>query len=159
MASTITWLALIATGGLVLTGSPAAAAGPAPAATCGTTPTVTAAPATDYDQAFNAYGDTSGAWSGADSTYSVALPGDRELWAFSDTLIGNVNAGGSGQGGSRPSDTPFVNNSFVVTNHGQFQTVIGGTPTAPAANATPTDPDAWYWSGDPTMAGQYLEVP
>src|SRR5690348_12128715 len=46
-----------------------------------------AAPATAYDRAFNHYGDTGGQWSGADSTYSAALPGDRELWSFSDTLV------------------------------------------------------------------------
>lgn len=120
-----------------------------------TPPQVTAsAPASAYDDAFNHYGDTGGQWSGADSTFSARLPGGRELWSFSDTLIGPVNADGS-----RPADTPFVNNSFVVTDHGRFSTVIGGSAQAPAANAVPDDPSAWYWSGDPTVSGQYLEVP
>lgn len=120
---------------------------------CGFAAGATAAPATGYDEAVNHYGDTSGLWSGADSTYSAQLPGGRELWSFSDTLIGNVTDG------SRPSTTPFVNNSFVVDDHGQLSTVIGGTAAAPASLAAPTDPDAWYWSGDPTVSGDYLEVP
>ncbi len=112
------------------------------------------APASTYDAAFNRYGNTSGLWSGADSTYSARLPGGRELWSFSDTLIGAVNPDGS-----RSPSTPFVNNSFVVTDRGRFSTVIGGSADAPAANAAPTDPSAWYWSGDPTVTGRYLEVP
>ena len=145
-------------------GNQAAAAAAAPtggaripsAGQCSTdgTPSVGAAPANDYDAAFNHYGDTSGLWSGADSTYSARLPGGRELWSFSDTLIGPVEPDGS-----RPSDTPFVNNSFVVTKHGRFETVIGGTSQAPRSIAAPADPSAWYWSGDPTVTGRYLEVP
>ena len=120
-----------------------------------TVPQVSAsAPASTYDTAFNQYGNTSGLWSGADSTYSTQLPGGRELWSFSDTLIGAVNADGS-----RSPNTPFVNNSFVVTDRGRFSTVIGGSADAPAANAAPADSSAWYWSGDPTVTGRYLEVP
>lgn len=118
------------------------------------TPTVTAARATGYDAAFNHYGNTSGLWSGADSTFSARLPGHNELWSFSDTLIGPVNSDGS-----RSSDTPFVNNSFVVTRNGAFRTVINGSADAPQSVAAPDDPNAWYWSGDPTVAGRYLEVP
>jgi hypothetical protein len=152
-------LAAAVTVSSVMTGASPAQAGPAPsggAASCDptSTPMVTSRPATDYDAAFDRYGNTSGLWSGADSTYSAALPGDRELWSFSDTLIGNVNPDGS-----RPADTPFVNNSFVVTHQGAFRTVINGTADAPQSVAAPADPNAWYWSGDPTVSGNYLEVP
>jgi hypothetical protein len=34
-------------------------------------------------------------WVGGDATYSTALPGGREAFVFSDTLIGTANAGGS----------------------------------------------------------------
>ncbi|NUR52179.1 MAG: DUF4185 domain-containing protein, partial [Hamadaea sp.] len=37
-------------------------------------------------QAFTAYGICGRGWTGADSTYSVRLPGDRQLWLFSDTF-------------------------------------------------------------------------
>lgn len=156
-------LAAVALAALGVAGQVGAGAGPAQArgahqaARCdpGQAPQVTAAgPAVSYDTAFNSYGDTSGQWSGADSTYSTALPGDRELWSFSDTLVGAVDADGS-----RPADTPFVNNSFVITRHGQFRSVIGGTPSAPTSLVAPSDPNAWYWSGDPTVSGRNLEIP
>lgn len=153
LAATFTLLA----GALVAAaGTASAAASPAPAAACDPAAprAVTAAPATDYDRAFNNYGNTSGAWSGADSTYSTRLPGDRELWAFSDTLIGPVNPDGS-----RSPQTPFVNNSFVVTKHGHFETVINGTPADPASVVTPSEPGAWAWSGDPIVSGRILEIP
>lgn len=127
------------------------------AAHCASTPqpqVVSAASATSYDGAFDHYADTGGAWSGADSTYSTRLPGNRELWSFSDTLVGPVNADGS-----RPDTTPFVNNSFVITSRGSFSSVIGGTPDAPVSVAAPSDPTAWLWSADPTVSGRYLEVP
>jgi hypothetical protein len=139
-------------------GAVSAAARPAPPGSAGcdasAARTVTSAPAADYDRAFNTYGDTSGAWSGADSTYSTELPGDRELWSFSDTLIGPVAADGS-----RSPDTPFVNNSFVVTRHGRFQTVIGGTPADPKSVVAPAAENAWYWSGDPIVSGRILQIP
>jgi hypothetical protein len=116
--------------------------------------TVSSAPASAYDAAFNSYGDTSGAWSGADSTYSAALPGGRELWAFSDTLVGPVNADGS-----RSPETPFVNNSFVITKHGRFDTVVNGTLSEPRSVVAPADPDAWYWSGDPIVSGSRMQIP
>src|SRR6266516_1564947 len=67
---------------------------------------------------FTSYGNDnsrSDDWTGADSTYSVRLPGGSEAWLFSDTFLGTVNADGSRppvieEGGT----TPFVNNSFVV---------------------------------------------
>jgi hypothetical protein len=141
----------------VLAGQPAQAVPGDGAGQCANTAqpqVVSAVPATSYDDAFGHYADTSDAWSGADSTYSTQLPGNRELWSFSDTLVGSVNPDGS-----RPASTPFVNNSFVVTSRGSFSSVIGGTPGAPASLAAPSDPTAWLWSADPTVSGRYLEVP
>lgn len=145
---------LAALAGAVAIAAPAAAADETAPSCSATPPQVTSAPASDYDAAFTDYGDTGGHWSGADSTYSAQLPDGRELWAFSDTLIGTVNPDGS-----RPASTPFVNNSFVLTRHGAFSTVIGGTPDAPEANAVPDDANAWLWTGDPTLSGDFLEVP
>lgn len=38
------------------------------------------------------------AWTGGDGGLSAALPGDRNLWLFGDTLIGSVDANGSRTG-------------------------------------------------------------
>jgi hypothetical protein len=72
-----------------------------------------AAPLADQGQRltamFNDYGNTSGRWSGGDSTVSVALPDGRTAWIFSDTMLGTVNADFT-----RPRTSPMINNSLVV---------------------------------------------
>src|SRR4051812_40307123 len=85
---------------------------PAGASTCGAVQTNWTAQATPHaapEGLLNAYSDTGKGWTGADSTYSVPLPGGRTAWVFSDTFLGPVNPDGS-----RPTTTPFVNNSFVI---------------------------------------------
>jgi hypothetical protein len=96
--------------------------------------------------AFTAYGNSGQGWTGADSTYSVKLPGDREVWMFSDTFLGMVNPDGS-----RPTDSPIVNNTFVVERGGAMTTIHGGTAAEPAAILSPEQPDSWFWLG-----GSYL---
>ena len=78
-------------------------------ATVRTTWKATAQPHAAPEALFNAYSDTGKGWTGADSTYSVRLPGGRTAWIFSDTFLGPVNPDGS-----RPTTTPFINNSFMV---------------------------------------------
>jgi hypothetical protein len=80
-------------------------------------------------------------WTGADSTYSVRLRGKR-VWIFSDTFLGPVNADGS-----RPTDAPFLNNSFVVQRGSRLSTVTGGTPEQPESLVGPTEDGAWWWFG------------
>ncbi|MGH7912190.1 MAG: DUF5005 domain-containing protein [Candidatus Dormibacteraceae bacterium] len=111
------------------------------------------APDSGLQNLFDTYGNTGGGWTGADSTYSAALPGGRDAWIFSDTFLGTVNADGS-----RPAGAPFIHNSIVVQQRGQLRTVSGGTPQLPQSlfgptpSGPPTDPSTqnadWYWSGD-----------
>ncbi|WP_329004356.1 DUF4185 domain-containing protein [Kribbella sp. NBC_00709] len=102
----------------------------------------------------NSYSNTGKGWTGADSTYSVALPGGRTAWIFSDTFLGPVNPDGS-----RPTTTPFVNNSIVVQHGSQLKTVTGGTATNPTAIIPPPS-DGWYWIGaaQTSHAGRDLDV-
>lgn len=112
---------------------------------------------------FDAYGNTGGGWTGADSTYSAPLPGGRDAWLFSDTFLGTVNADGS-----RPAASPFIHNSIVVQDGAQLNTITGGTPQDPQSNfgptptGPPTDPSAqnpdWYWSGDGIFEDGVLRV-
>lgn len=95
---------------------------------------------------FAAYGDSGDGWTGGDSTYSVALEDGRTVWIFSDTFLGPV-----ADDGTRPEETPFLNNSFIVDDAGSFQTMHGldeqGDPTGLVP--PPTDePEGWYWVGD-----------
>ncbi|WP_113701523.1 DUF4185 domain-containing protein [Nonomuraea lactucae] len=98
-------------------------------------------------------------WTGADGTYSLRLPSGRELWIFSDTFLGKVNADGSrppvvGEGG----DTVFLNNSFAVEDGGRLSTIHDGTEADPKAVMPPRDRNHWYWAGDGTVAGGVVEV-
>lgn len=105
---------------------------------------------------FEHYGDTGGRWTGADSAYSVKLPGDRIAWLYSDTFLGTVNPDHS-----RPADSPFVHNSIVVERHGTMTTYTGGTAAAPASLVTVPAGDEqqdWYWFGDGTVEGHHLRV-
>src|SRR4051812_6166597 len=103
---------------------------------------------------FERYGDSSGAWSGADNTASVALPDGRVVWLFSDTYLGRVDAGHT-----RPRDTPFIRNTIVVQQGGQaVRTLHGGTDAHPAALVTPTQAGQYYWAQAGFVAGDKLHV-
>jgi hypothetical protein len=118
---------------------------------CATAPTVaSAAPDPAYTHLFNGYSDSGKGWTGADSTYSVRIPGGRDVWLFSDTLLGPVNPDGT-----RPKTAPFINNSFVVQRGSQLTTVHGGTADNPQANADPPGDNTqnWWWSGDGVVGG------
>jgi hypothetical protein len=126
-------------------------------------PTVAAtAKDTTMDSMFSDYADDVASrdhWTGADGTYSAALPGHKELWIFSDTFLGTVNPDGSrspviSDGGT----TPFINNSFVEqpdgdTNYMDLTTIHGGTTADPTALMPPPDASHWYWAGDAITTG------
>ncbi|WP_405062910.1 DUF4185 domain-containing protein [Kribbella sp. NBC_01505] len=116
--------------------------------------TAQATPHAAPESLLNAYSNTGKGWTGADSTYSVALPGGRTAWIFSDTFLGPVNPDGS-----RPTTTPFLNNSFVVQQGQTLKTVTGGTASNPTA-LVPPPANGWYWFGaaQTSDAGRKLDV-
>src|SRR5690349_10641905 len=90
---------------------------------------------------FNTYGDAGNHWTGADSTVSVPLPDGRVAWLFSDTFLGTVNADGS-----RPRDTPMVNNTLLIQDGtGITATRTGGTAALPEALVKPSQAGEFYW--------------
>ncbi|MGC4152409.1 MAG: DUF4185 domain-containing protein [Propionicimonas sp.] len=98
---------------------------------------------TQLTKKFTKYGNTSGKWSGADSTYSVRLKNGTTAWLFSDTFYGRVN-----RDGSRPADTTFINNSIVLQKGSKLvDTITGGTKRNPTAIIPPTSDRSWYWIG------------
>jgi len=143
---------------------PAATAGAATVEVCPGVPVPqlqSATPDTALNTMFTRYGNDNRRtddWTGADSTYSIRLPGGREAWLFSDTFLGTVNADGSRppvieEGGT----TPFINNSFVVQQGGSLATVHGGTAASPTAIMPPPDSTHWYWAGSGIVAGGQLQ--
>ncbi|GAB2617279.1 DUF4185 domain-containing protein [Pseudactinotalea suaedae] len=105
--------------------------------------TFTGAPEPELTEAFTSYGNTAGEWTGGDSTYSIPMRGGQIAWVFSDTFLGEV-----ADDGSRPLDSPFLNNSFVVQDRrDNLRTVTG--PDQTSLIGPPTDePAGWYWVGD-----------
>lgn len=160
LQSTIHRIAVGVTGAAVVAAFMASAPGAAFASSSPRpTPTLPAPVASvnqPFTNAFEHYGNTGGQWTGADSSYSVPLPGGRVAWLYSDTFLGTVNADNS-----RPLDSPFIHNSIVIQNHGQMTTYTGGPAAAPTSlvavpGADPTQD--WYWFGDGTVEGNHLQV-
>ena len=131
-----------------------AAADPSSCSAVSTTWAAQSSPHAAPEGLLNAYSDTGKGWTGADSTYSVPLPGGRTAWVFSDTFLGPVNPDGS-----RPTTTPFINNSFVIQQGTKLKTVTGGTATSPTA-LVPPPANGWYWFGaaQTSHAGRDLDV-
>lgn len=121
----------------------------------GETLTATASVNQPLTEKFTDYAETGGAWTGADSTYSLPLKGGKTGWFFSDTFLGTVNPDGS-----RPTDSAFVNNSIVVESRRGMQTITGGTADAPEAIVPPEQDGRWYWIGDPATGKHHtVQVP
>ncbi|WP_309105083.1 DUF4185 domain-containing protein [Microbacterium sp.] len=118
--------------------------------------TATASINEDLTTQFTTYANTGGEWTGGDSTFSMPFGKHSTGWFFSDSFLGTVNPDGS-----RPTDSPFVNNSVVVQDKkGGFSTITGGTPDAPAGIIPPEPDGRWYWIGDPTPgANGTVQVP
>lgn len=120
------------------------------------TPRISASVDTELTEKFGEYGDTAGRWTGADSAYSVKLPGGKIAWIYSDTFLGTVNADHS-----RPLDSPFIHNSIIIDDHGTLTTYTGGTADAPESLVSVEGGVAgqnWYWFGDATVEGKHLRV-
>ncbi|MBM2614765.1 hypothetical protein JIG36_04245 [Actinoplanes sp. LDG1-06] len=118
-----------------------------------------AAPVTDggtsaaaLSEMFQRYGDTSGAWLGADRTASVALPDGRRLWLFSDTFLGRPDPDGA-----RPRTADLVHNSAIVQDGARLETVTGGSPARPASLVSAGD-DQFSWIGDATVRSDEVQV-
>lgn len=92
-------------------------------------------------QRFEEYGDTSGQWVGADSTYSVPLRDGRIAWLFSDTLYGEVS-----DGTLSPTESKFLNNSILLDDGRTLRTVTGGTEADPDS-LVPGTATSWSWFG------------
>ena len=77
----------------------------------------------------NLFASLSGSgWVGADATYSVALPGGRDCWIFSDTIT-SMSA----------TRLTFAHNSIVLTGRGRPRVIADPMPQP--------SPDAFYWAG------------
>ena len=103
-------------------------------------------------QQFGDYGDTAGRWTGADSAYSVALPGGKIAWLYSDTFLGDVNADHSPAASTRRSSTTRSSSTTTARS----RPTPAARPAAPESLVTVAGGDEsqdWYWFGDGTVEG------
>jgi hypothetical protein len=107
-----------------------------------------AVPDTSYDSFFEREGP---GWTGGDGTYSVGLPDGRTAWSFGDTYLGKLNPDGS-----RPIDTPMVNNTMVVQSGASAATLAGGSASQPQSLATTGESGSWFWPGASAVEGGQL---
>ncbi|WP_157117606.1 DUF4185 domain-containing protein [Nocardia vaccinii] len=115
---------------------------------------VGARPLVCLDDSLTAYGDAGRGWTGGDSTWSAALPGGREVFAFSDTFLPPITPP------ARPADAGFVHNSLVLRDaRGNLSTIVGGTVAQPDSLLSPPDPAHWYWLGAATYLDGALQIP
>jgi len=120
-------------------------------------------PADDWTALF----DRTSGWTGADGIYSIPLAGadtpgsadgNRTLWVFGDTFVGEVNPDGERQPG-----TVLVNNTLAMSAGAipdpaaiafHVATDGSGEPRAVFLPATPlSEPGDWYWVKDGIAIG------
>jgi hypothetical protein len=110
--------------------------------TCVPLAAAAATPAPDLDARFA----SAEGWLGADGIYSVALPGGRTAWIFSDTWTGILKEG-------RRAQPRMINNSVGITEG--TGTARFYYPTNAAGKAatlfTPPDGRGWYWPVAPVL--------
>src|SRR5215467_15278102 len=107
------------------------------------------------DLAFDAYTTQNGpGWTGADGTYSVALPDGTNLFVWSDSYIGTVDPSTR----LRKSNLFTAHNSITILNQATGSWTTVGYPKTTSYFA-PTNRNNWYWVGQPMVvqpsAGTY----
>lgn len=154
---TLITIAAAAVGATTVAGArPAAAAPDVPEAPIGRVPRVDGVRTnTALTRAFGKYGDTCGAWIGADSGYSVPMADGRTVWIWSDTFVGDV-----GPDHTIDRDAAFIHNSLIVQDpDGTLTTIHGGSTEEPASLfAVPggSENTEWFWCADATLEGTDL---
>jgi hypothetical protein len=98
---------------------------------------------------FQAYGNTSGTWSGGDGAQSLLLPDGSTAWFFADTFLGPVGPGGT----RSPATTGIAHNSAVLYRGGRLGPAYASAPGPGGYNGA-TD-YSWVAPPPPYPAGRY----
>jgi hypothetical protein len=83
-------------------------------------------------------------WTGGDGSYSLLLPDGTNLWMWSDSYIGTVNA----QTRLRKSDIFTAHNSLTIQNQSANTLTTVGYPPQASSYFVPTNRKDWFWVGD-----------
>lgn len=82
-------------------------------------------------------------WTGADGSYSLALPGGDSLFLWSDSYIGTVNP----ETRLRSSDVFQAHNSLTVWNSVTDSYTTIGYPPKTSSYFVPPNKKNWFWEG------------
>ncbi len=109
-----------------------------------------AVPADDFNAVFTQNGP---GWTGADSTYSRALPDGRTAYFFSDSFLASspVPNGATVVPETRTRSNPIFqgHNSIVIRNpDGTLNTLYGGNSLNPTSLFVPANTNDLLWMGD-----------
>ena len=97
------------------------------------------------DSTFDGYVTQNGpGWTGADGTYSLALPDGTNLWMWSDSYIGTVDPTTR----LRKSDIFTAHNSLTILNQSTASWTTVGYPPKTSSYFVPKSTSDWFWVGD-----------
>jgi hypothetical protein len=113
------------------------------------------APAT-IDSTFDAYVTQNGpGWTGGDGTYSLQLPDGTDLWMWSDSYIGTVDANTR----LRKNYLFTAHNSLTILDQSSGSWATVGYPPQTTSYFVPSNKNDWYWQGSglitQTSSGSY----
>jgi len=83
-------------------------------------------------------------WTGGDGSYSLLLPDGTNLWMWSDSYIGTVNA----QTRLRSNYIFTAHNSLTIQNQTTNTLTTVGYPPQRSSHFVPTNKKDWFWVGD-----------
>lgn len=100
-------------------------------------------PAT-IDSTFDGYVTQDGpGWTGADGTYSLPLPDGTNLWMWSDSYIGTVDASTR----LRKNYLLTAHNSLTILNQSSGSWTTVGYPPQTTSYFVPENKNDWFWQG------------
>ncbi|MCF8302950.1 MAG: hypothetical protein K9I94_06700 [Bacteroidales bacterium] len=89
---------------------------------------------------FNKFTKVDDGWCAADVTISLPLPGDKTLWLFGDTFIGEME----GEFNIKNGASTMIRNSVIIEDNDELTTYYGGTLENPTS-FIPEQGEAWFW--------------
>ena len=96
------------------------------------------------DSTFDGYVTQNGpGWTGADGTYSLALPDGTNLWMWSDSYIGTVDPTTRLRSGYLFT----AHNSLTILNQATGSWTTVGYPPKTTSYFAPTNKSDWFWQG------------
>ena len=96
---------------------------------------------TNFDNFFKQNGP---GWTGADGSYSLLLPDGTNLWMWSDSYLGTVNATTR----LRSNYIFTAHNSLTIQNQSTSTLTTIGYPPKTSSYFVPTNKNDWFWVGD-----------